>query len=233
MLFKRESVSGKKLKLLLALTGTLVINILIMVLIPWLFRGGETRQELPQRVNPPVFVMPVKSEKDLSRTLKPKPQLEIKVPKPLADVAKPLPLPELNPQIKLSRIKLDCKIDSNLDLTALAESQVSSAVQNPVSRRSFYRIGEVDSEPVNTARIEPVYPFRARRRGVEGSVKVRFFVTPEGRVEGLEIVKAVPAGFFEKVVRQTVAKWHFQPGVVAGVKVKTLVETTIIFKLGR
>jgi outer membrane biosynthesis protein TonB len=45
-----------------------------------------------------------------------------------------------------------------------------------------YGIGEVDSKPGILGQALPPYPHRARRRGVEGWVKVRFLITAEGRV---------------------------------------------------
>ena len=220
-------------KFIIALAGALLINLLLMVLIPWLFRGGgEPRKLVRQRENP-VFVAPLKLEKAAAQSrMKPEPPPKIKLPRVLPQSQSPLPLPEINPQIKLSPVKLNPEIENNFTLAPLPESP--SAVPAPVVavERDFYRVGELDHEPVNQVRMQPVYPFRARRRGIEGSVKIRFFVTRVGRVSGLEIVKAEPVGVFENAVRQTVSKWRFQPGVVAGNKVKTLVETTIIFKLG-
>ena len=126
---------------------------------------------------------------------------------------------------------LEARIETDFKLQPLPETPITPVPT--LARPDFYRIGEVDREPLSTTRMEPVYPFLARRRGIEGSVNIRFFVTRQGRVEGLKIIKADPPGYFEKAVRETVANWRFQPGMVAGAKVKTLVETTIVFKLGR
>lgn len=222
------------IKFLIALTGALLINLLIMVLIPWLFRGGDGQRELPQLIESLVYVAPVELEKKSAQSrLEPEPSLEVKLPRELPKLTQPLPLPEINSQIKLSPVKLNTEIESDFTLSPLPKTRPVASPVASVAIRDFYRIGEVDHEPVSQVRMEPVYPFRARRRGVEGSVQIRFFVTREGRVTGLEIIKAEPAGFFEKAVRQTVSKWRFQPGMVAGDKVKTLVETTIVFKLGR
>ncbi len=217
---------------LLALIGALLINLLIMVLIPWLFRGGGNQRQLPNLIKAPILISPVKPETDLSRpTSEPESQPETKLPEPPPDlISPPLSLPEINPEPALTEIQLDTRIDSQLHLKP--PSQVLPPA-TPVSTRDFYRMGELDQEPVNQVRMEPVYPFRARRRGIEGSVKIRFFVTSSGKVSDLEIIKARPEGFFEKAVRQTVSRWRFQPGRVGGVKVKTLVETTIVFKLSR
>lgn len=221
-------------KFLIALTGALLINLLIMVLIPWLFRGGGERQTLPRLIENPVYITPQElAKKSAQSRLEPEPLPAIKLPQALPKFNQPLPLPEINPQIKLSPIKLDTTIKNEFTLSPPAATRPLASPVAAISNRDFYRMGELDQEPVNQVRMAPVYPFRARRRGIEGAVKIRFFVTPSGQVTGLEIVKAEPVGFFEAAVRQTVSKWHFQPGRVAGVKVKTLVETTIVFKLKR
>jgi len=234
MLTLGQSGRNAGFKFIIALVGAVFINLLIMVLIPWLFRGGGDPRKLVRARENPVYVTPLKSEKESDQSrLSPKPPPEIKLPPVMPKSIRPLPLPEINPQIKLSPVKLNPEIENNFTLTPLPESPAAVTAPVVAVERDFYRVGEVDHEPVNQVRMQPVYPFRARRRGIEGSVKIRFFVTREGRVSGLEIVKAEPAGVFENAVRQTVSKWRFQPGVVAGNKVKTLVETTIIFKLGR
>jgi len=233
MFSKSQSGSSSGLHLFIAVTGAVLINLLIMVLIPWLFRGGDESRELPRRLKEAIFVAPAKLEPESAPAqLEPDPQPDIELPKPPPELIQPVFLkPEINLEIKQSRIKLDSRIDSNLQLQPAVEAVATPSVN--ASPREFYRVGELDSEPVSRGRMEPVYPFRARRRGVEGSVKVRFFVTRAGRVTGLEIVKAEPAGFFEEAVRKTVSSWRFQPGMVGGEKVKTLVETTIVFKLDR
>lgn len=233
MFYHRQPGQHSGLNVLIALSGAVLINLLLMVLIPWLFRGSSGQRELPQRIKEPIFVAPAEVEQESAQArFEPEPQPEIELPEPPPEVIKPLlSPPEINPEIKFSKVKVDAQIESELTLNPLPET-LSTPVTNIV-KREFYRIGEVDREPVSHGRMEPVYPFLARRRGIEGSVKVRFFVTLSGRVTGLEIVKAEPVGFFEKAVRQTVSNWRFQPGMVAGIKVKTLVETTIVFKLDR
>lgn len=90
---------------------------------------------------------------------------------------------------------------------------------------------EEDQPPMVTAQIPPPYPFLARRRGIEGWVRVRFLVDRQGQVRELTIVKAQPPGVFEDTVRRTLPRWRFRPGVKDGRPVDTWVETVIRFKL--
>ena len=224
----------RKSELLLVVSGALLINLLIMALIPWLFRGGEVKKKLPALVSPPVFLVPDPVEKtppkDLSSS-EPEPETRLPEPAPLAPA--PLPVPELNPEIKLSPVKITPRIDTDLKLNPLPAPSAVPVKAEVAPQRGFYRVGELDSQPLGMARIQPPYPFLARRRGIEGRVKIRFFINESGAVEGLKIIRAEPPGYFEKTVRQTVPRWRFKPGVVGGRPVRTLVETTIVFKLDR
>jgi protein TonB len=60
---------------------------------------------------------------------------------------------------------------------------------------------------------------------------LRFIVNEKGRVKHINIIKSHPRGIFEDAVINCVSKWRFKPATVEGIKVKTLVETTIRFKL--
>jgi protein TonB len=89
----------------------------------------------------------------------------------------------------------------------------------------------VDRAPVVTSRVPPTYPYRARRRGIEGAVTVRFLVDRRGEVQGLTIVDSRPPGVFDQAVRDTVTRWRFRPGLKDGEAVETWVQTTIRFRL--
>ncbi len=219
----------------LLLAGALLVNLLIFALIPGLFQRAAERRAGVQRCEPPVYVAPVPPETRPQMTAVPVPPRPAKLPPPPPLEPEPLPAPELRPEIHLPGIRLRPRIATRLEfkLSRPAAPAPATLPRSAVPVRTFFRIGELDRQPLGLFRRQPPYPFRARRRGIEGRVKVRFFITPEGRVEGVRIVKAEPPGYFEKSVLHTVANWRFRPGVVAGRPVKTLVETTIVFKLDR
>jgi protein TonB len=58
---------------------------------------------------------------------------------------------------------------------------------------------------------EPRYPTLARRRAVEGAVKIRFVVHATGRVEDAIVVQARPAGIFDAAALAAVRTWRFSP----------------------
>jgi len=90
---------------------------------------------------------------------------------------------------------------------------------------------ELDSPLTPLAKVPPIYPLRASRRGIQGWVKVQFVVNTEGGVENPEILEAVPDQIFDASVINCVAQWKFKPGTMEGVAVATLAQTTIKFQL--
>ena len=97
--------------------------------------------------------------------------------------------------------------------------------------KGSYGIGEIDHPLTPLVQVPPIYPMRARRRGIEGWVKVRFIVTEEGRVEDIRVLASRPQKIFDRPVLRCVSDWRFTPGTVGGVPVKTWVETTVRFDL--
>ncbi len=110
-----------------------------------------------------------------------------------------------------------------------APAPASPAPARPV--QSEFGLDEVDQPPRIVRKVEPDYPYRARRRSVHGEVTVKFLVTEKGDVDRLSVVKARPEGVFEKSVVRAVQRWRFSPGVHRGRPVATWVVLPIQFKL--
>lgn len=114
-------------------------------------------------------------------------------------------------------LEINTKLAAGLDLGPVIQSKP--------------QVGAVDHGPIITGRTPPLYPYHAKRRGVEGVVSVRFLVNKKGRVSQLSIVKAIPPKIFENAVRRSVVRWRFRPGTNQGRPVETWVETDIVFKM--
>ena len=97
--------------------------------------------------------------------------------------------------------------------------------------KGIYEMGELDNPLTPLAKIPPLYPMRAMRRGIEGWVKVRFRVNTQGRVEQATILESDPENVFDQSVINCISQWKFKPGTVEGIPVDTLAETTIRFEL--
>ncbi len=119
----------------------------------------------------------------------------------------------------------------NIDTSPVKNAVVAKNEAHPKSRPAEYKVGEVDRTPEIVQKIEPIYPRRARRRGISGEVEVKFLVSSNGSVMNLSIIKAEPKGVFEKSVIEAVSKWRFYPGIYKGDPVPTWMILPIRFNL--
>lgn len=201
------------------------VNLFLLFFISLLFQY----RTLPQQLTPyqPVPVWQVDH---------PEPKPESRPEKNVEPVKKTAVLPALPPVRFESSSPPKEKMVASIELPAAhfaIKPQVTGLSLSPLMQtaKPFYQPGELDHQPLAMATPAPLYPPRARMRGIEGKVRVRFLVDKNGFVKSLKIIQAEPDGIFERAVRTALKRWHFRPGVVGKVKVETEVETTIVFKL--
>lgn len=203
-------------RLALALAGALAVNLALVAVGPLLVREPADRplwDAQPVSVlMPPVEEPPPPEEEPQPPEPEPPPEMDIMRLEPQAPQT---PAPELE------RPRLDFEINPRLT------GGLRVAAPGPAR----FELGQVDRGPLITSRVQPPYPYRARRRGIEGAVTVRFLVDRQGEVQNLTIVDSRPPGEFDRVVLETVPRWRFRPGVKDGERVETWVETTIRFRL--
>ena len=124
---------------------------------------------------------------------------------------------EINPRLPSGPATLDLPpVDTTLPQAGLSE---------------LFSVGQLDGPLTTLVQIPPVYPHTAKRRNLEGWVKVAFVVDEQGTVGQARVLAANPEGVFEQSVLRCVSGWRFKPGTVGGVAVKAQVEQTITFKL--
>jgi len=109
----------------------------------------------------------------------------------------------------------------------LGRDRFNSGLDDQVVFNSY----ELDSQPETLMRMQPPYPIRAQERGIEGVVQLKLLVNKDGSVGQVEILSARPEGVFEETVRQTVPRWKFNPGRIAGEAVTAWVVTNVRFQL--
>lgn len=136
--------------------------------------------------------------------------------KPLA--IKPSLAFELNPHLPQAM--------GTLEIPPMAQFSI-----NAPAFKGVFLASELDSPLTPLAKVPPIYPLGAARRGIQGWVKVQFVVNTAGGVENPEIVEADPDQIFDASVINCVAQWKFKPGTMEGVAVSTLAQTTIKFQL--
>jgi TonB family protein len=69
---------------------------------------------------------------------------------------------------------------------------------------------EVQFEITPKTVVAPVYPFKARRKQINGFVRLEFSVDDSGRAKDIEVIEAQPAEVFEKSAISALEKWVFQ-----------------------
>lgn len=75
-------------------------------------------------------------------------------------------------------------------------------------------------------KVQPPYPRRAERDGIEGRVVAHLTIEPDGHVSNVVIVKADPEKVFDQVVKDTLLEWRFAKG-----DVQYVAELPIIFQI--
>jgi protein TonB len=90
-----------------------------------------------------------------------------------------------------------------------------------------------DAPLAPVVRIPPTYPLDARRRKIEGWVKLEFTVQEDGTVAGVQVKAAEPAGVFEQAATASIARWKFRPAVENGKAVRKRAAQTLKFELDR
>ena len=158
------------------------------------------------------------------------------LPAPPERKPEPPPKDAPPPTMKLQQLNTAAPLRDRPKLEAPAldlemNSKLSIGLKLGAPRRDAYGLAEVDQGPMVMGRVLPMYPFHAKRQGVEGLVSVRFLVDAKGRVSKFSIIRAMPPNLFETAVRQSVLRWRFKPGYKDGAPVATWIETDIEFKL--
>ena len=88
-----------------------------------------------------------------------------------------------------------------------------------------------NSQLVPLVRINPQYPRNELLAGVEGWVKVRFTVEPDGSVSSPKVIQSKPPRVFDAAALRAIKKWKFKPKVVNGIAVQQDGTQLIEFKL--
>jgi protein TonB len=85
---------------------------------------------------------------------------------------------------------------------------------------------QADAVPQPISQPGPTYPQRALDAEKEGVVRLRLFITPDGRVAATKILRAEPSGWFERAAEDGVKRWRYTPSEFGGTA-----EVDVEFKL--
>jgi len=84
---------------------------------------------------------------------------------------------------------------------------------------------------IPTVRVPPTYPTEARKKKVEGWVKVEMTVTESGSVTDVRVREAKPPGIFDQAALAAVAQWKFRPYMEDGKPQRHRAAQTVRFEL--
>lgn len=228
---------------------TLGLNGIIFLTIPFLSQIRDTQPVQTRLAGPPTKVHlqnkdnSPPAEQEVQKPSQPEPPSTLPEPdfqsrQPEMSPPSPPELPDMDmdmPELDVGRVQVNQPQKPQTAKPQPEQSPVSSADKAPEtsSRQTKFSLSEVDTHPRVMHKVPPSYPFRAKRRGVEGKVEVRFLVDKKGRVSQVSLIQAEPEGVFEESALKAVRKWRFEPGKKDGQPVATWVQVPIRFELSR
>ncbi|MCP4676328.1 MAG: energy transducer TonB [Deltaproteobacteria bacterium] len=89
---------------------------------------------------------------------------------------------------------------------------------------------ELSKAPTFKKKIEPKYPDKARRDGIEGTVQLEILIDENGRVRKVKVLKS-PGHGLERAAIAAVSKSKFHPGVINGKAVPVKIKIPYRFVL--
>ncbi|MBG0776596.1 MAG: energy transducer TonB [Desulfovibrionaceae bacterium] len=205
-------------RLLAAVCAAVAINALLCLAVAHLSARDEplapTLAALPLNLAPPPRTRPEREPEEKPHPPKQPRTLVLRAPALRA----PRPAP---PRLKLDLPSFSPSVATDVALVPLAAPGPGDV----------FELGDVDQPPTLLRRVEPVYPHAAKRRGITGTVTVRFLVDARGRVQQPRVVEAEPSGVFDHAVLSAVQQWVFRPASLGGEPVPTWMVLPIRFQL--
>jgi protein TonB len=106
-------------------------------------------------------------------------------------------------------------------------------VDAALERRAFMADGVSAGQLSLVKSVQPQYPSKAEKNGVEGWVDLDFTVTDSGAVQDVAVVAAKPAGVFEAAATAALLQWRYAPLVRGAEAVAARARIRIRFTLAR
>jgi protein TonB len=157
----------------------------------------------------------------------PPPPIEIRPreePKPQENLK-----PELKQEMpKLNLSQLEAALNPGHGGAGFADLSLNFGELAAEDLSRIFELTELDRAPVPVFQPAPLYPYQMKREGIDGNVRLRFIVTPQGTVRDISVVSSSRSEF-ERAARDALVNWRFEPGVKHNTKVSVRMEQPIPF----
>ncbi|MGQ9678403.1 MAG: energy transducer TonB, partial [bacterium] len=139
-------------------------------------------------------------------------------------------VPQIQPQLTIEHRPL-AKPSAEPKLPQLTP-QSQPSIQSPVTRGTSFQIAGPISEREVVNKVKPKYPKWALEQRISGTVTVRIWVMPNGKVKGMpQVISSSGYPDLDQVVVNAVREWEFAP-LAPGVKFEEQWgDVTFIFQL--
>jgi TonB family protein len=101
--------------------------------------------------------------------------------------------------------------------------------QDTVRRPLRIRISQLVSEGLIVKKVQPVYPYDARVRHIEGSVVMKAEINTQGDVTDLQVISGDPA--LVPSALAAVGQWKYKPYLLSGQAVEVETQVTVAYNL--
>ena len=114
---------------------------------------------------------------------------------------------------------------------AEAQSIYKRLFKMKAGERDVFELSEVDRPPSAVRKIDPLYPFAAKRNRIQGAVILQLIVTDAGRVLAPIALRGEPPGVFDNSALKAIARWRFKPAVKDGRTVDVITRLPVHFEM--
>lgn len=156
-----------------------------------------------------------------------KERIKPKKPEPKKQPIKPeieIPKPDLPDQ---SNHKMMQRMNIDLSVNLTATSALTDALVAVAGGR------EVNANVIPLARVEPVYPKRAKMMKLKGFVELEFTITQAGSVIDIKVLKSDPPNIFDLSAKRALSRWKFKPKIENNNAVEQRASVQINFQLDK
>lgn len=222
-----RAASGWRSRLMpwLAVPVGLLLTLVFFVLLAEMVQMDQMR-ELPEddAADISLFMLRDESETEVRKRARPEPPEPAPEKPAMPSISQPLQNMSMSeaptPDIDLPDIAAESSFQLDVDLSQFQPGE--SAVQ-------------IAENPMPLSRVNPRYPRKALRRGLEGEVVLEFTVDANGDVveDSIKVISATPEGVFDSTSMRALSRWRFQPRKQGGQAIPFRARQTLVFKLAQ